>query len=136
MKKKLSLATSLVLLIFSSVLLGVAAEQATSNKAGKDAKNSNGGKKNQTGDPTNGKKVFQTNCQVCHETDSEKVKVGPGLKNVFKHPAHKLPSGKEQEHTANSVRELIVKGSGAMPEIGPVLSPTELEDVIAYLQTL
>ncbi|OFW20312.1 MAG: hypothetical protein A3H27_18155 [Acidobacteria bacterium RIFCSPLOWO2_02_FULL_59_13] len=132
-RKKLSLATALVLLIFSSVLLGVAAEQEISNKAGK---NSDDGKKKQTGDSAKGEKAFQTHCEVCHETDSEEVKIGPGLKGLFKKSPHKLPSGKQHEHTMDSIREQILKGSGDMPEMGLVLEPNELDDVIAYLQTL
>ena len=30
------------------------------------------------GDAANGKAVFETNCLICHEAESEDTKVGPG----------------------------------------------------------
>ena len=71
-----------------------------------------------------------------HESGSETAKVGPGLKGLFSNPAHKLPSGKDHRHTEAAVRELIEKGSDAMPPMGEVLSSQEMDDILAYLHTL
>lgn len=96
------------------------------------------GKNDQTqGDPANGKQVFADNCQTCHYADSEEAIVGPGLKGLFKKPPHKLADGTEHtQHTVPMIREQIVKGSSAMPPAGSALSEGELDDLIAYLQTL
>ena len=44
--------------------------------------------KGAAGDATKGKDVFESNCSVCHNSDSTETKVGPGLKGLkFKKPA-------------------------------------------------
>ena len=49
------------------------------------------GKKMAGGDAAKGKEVFDQNCAVCHNADSTDVKMGPGLKGLFK--KGKLTSG-------------------------------------------
>ena len=44
------------------------------------------------GDAAKGKAVFDQNCAVCHNADSSEVKMGPGLKGLFK-PGYKMKSG-------------------------------------------
>ena len=110
------------------LLLGMALQQ----EGGKDEK-----KEAAKGDPARGKQVFEANCQICHSADSEDATVGPGLKNLFKKPPHKLADGTEhKQHTVPLIRDQIVKGSSAMPPVGSALSAAELDDLIAYLQTL
>ena len=36
-------------------------------------------------DAAKGKANFEANCSVCHNSDSEERKMGPGLKGLFKH---------------------------------------------------
>ena len=86
------------------------------------------------GDAARGKEVFEAQCQICHEANSEEMLVGPGLKGLFKR--HKLPDGAEHEHAEAAIREQIVNGGGAMPPMGSALSDEQLDDLIAYLQTL
>jgi mono/diheme cytochrome c family protein len=89
------------------------------------------------GDAAKGKEVFDTNCSICHNSDSEEQKIGPGLKNLWKKPPHKLTDGTEHKtHTDALIREQILKGSSAMPPIGAALSEKELNDLMAYLHTL
>ena len=89
------------------------------------------------GDAAKGKDVFATNCALCHNAESADVLVGPGLKGLFHWPPHKLSDGTEhKEHTVEIIRKQIVEGGGAMMAVGAGLSAQELQDLIAYLQTL
>ena len=38
----------------------------------------------QKGDTAKGKEVFDANCSVCHNSDSDEAKIGPGLKGLTK----------------------------------------------------
>ena len=83
------------------------------------------------GDAAKGKEVFEQ-CSVCHNTDTDDVKVGPSLKGLFKHD--KLKNGSKV--TEMSVRAMINTGGNGMPAFGDLLSDTEKTDLIAYLKTL
>jgi cytochrome c len=85
-----------------------------------------------TGDAAKGKMVFDENCTVCHNSDSEEVKVGPGLKGLFKHD--KLKNGKKV--TDDNVKEMINMGGNGMPAYSDILSDDDRANVIAYLKTL
>lgn len=83
------------------------------------------------GDAKKGQSVFD-NCSVCHNADSAEMKIGPGLKGLFKR--EKLVNGKPVNDA--NVKALITEGSGGMPPFGDALSAQEKEDVVAYLKTL
>jgi cytochrome c len=84
------------------------------------------------GDAAKGKAIFESNCAVCHYADSDKKKVGPGLKGLFKQA--KLVNGKQV--TEANVRALIDAGGNGMPPYKEMLSNQEKSDLIAYLKTL
>lgn len=84
------------------------------------------------GDAAKGKDVFESNCTVCHNADSEEKKMGPGLKGLFKH--EKLKNGKKV--TEANVRAVIEAGGGGMPAYSDMLQADEKNDLIAYLKTL
>ena len=84
------------------------------------------------GDAAKGKMAFDENCSVCHNSDSEEVKVGPGLKGLFKH--EKLKNGKPV--TEDNVRAMINTGGNGMPSFADLLSDDERADVIAFLKTI
>jgi len=89
------------------------------------------------GDAAKGKETFEANCSICHNADSEEEKVGPGLKNLFKKPPHKMADGTEhKEHTDAMIRKQIKEGSSAMPPVGASFSDKEVDDLLAYLHTL
>ena len=83
------------------------------------------------GDAAKGKEVFDQ-CSVCHNADSTDVKIGPGLKGLFKRD--KLANGKPVNEA--NVREQINEGGNGMPAYKDILSDQEKDDVIAYLKTL
>jgi mono/diheme cytochrome c family protein len=90
-----------------------------------------------TGDIAKGKQVFEANCELCHNADSAEEKVGPGLKNLYKWPAHKLSDGTEHKtHTDDIMRKQIVDGGGAMAPMGDALSSDDVTNLLAYLRTL
>ena len=86
----------------------------------------------QKGDAAKGKEVFDQ-CSVCHNADSTEVKMGPGLKGLFK--KGKMTSTGKPVTDAN-VLEKINAGGNGMPAYKDILSDTEKANVIAYLKTL
>ena len=84
------------------------------------------------GDAEKGKSVFEDNCAVCHNADSDEKKMGPGLKGLFKHD--KLKNGKKP--TEANVKAIINAGGNGMPAYSDMLSDEERDNVLAYLKTL
>ena len=84
------------------------------------------------GDAEKGKAVFEDNCAVCHNADSDEKKMGPGLKGLFKH--EKLKNGKKP--TDANVSTIIKEGGNGMPAYSDMLSDDERANVLAYLKTL
>jgi Cytochrome C oxidase, cbb3-type, subunit III len=60
------------------------------------------------------------------------TKVGPGLKDLFKRD--KLVNGKPVN--PENVKGLVTDGSGSMPPFGDSISPTDKDNLVAYLNTL
>jgi cytochrome c len=84
------------------------------------------------GDAAKGKEVFEGQCGVCHNADSDEKKMGPGLKGLFK--KDKLTNGKKP--TEANIRAKIDDGGNGMPAYKDMLSDQEKDNVIAYLKTL
>jgi hypothetical protein len=79
-----------------------------------------------------GRSLFESKCAICHDPDSTRTIVGPGLKGLLKRPT--LPiSG--HPATAESIRFQLKQPMGRMPSFS-YLSSEEMEDLIAYLNTL
>jgi mono/diheme cytochrome c family protein len=95
-------------------------------------------KEDTKGDPAKGKEVFEAACALCHNADSNEAKAGgPGLKNLFHWPPHKLSDGTEhKEHTVENIRQRILEGNGKKRPVGAFLSEEALSNLLAYLQTL
>jgi mono/diheme cytochrome c family protein len=80
-----------------------------------------------------GRKIYDTECDRCHEPYSTKGKKGPGLKGVFQHqylPLSGLPANDER------VTDIIRMGRNEMPGYSQKLSQQEVQDLLAYLHTL
>ena len=84
------------------------------------------------GDAAKGKPVFENQCSVCHASDSNVKKLGPGLKGLLKKA--KLQNGKPANEA--NVRVLIDAGGNGMPAYKDLLNVAQKEDLIAYLRTL
>lgn len=79
-----------------------------------------------------GRTLFIARCSACHDPLSTGVIVGPGLKGVLKNPT--LPKSKRPA-TAETIRFQLRQPLGIMPSFA-YLSDDEMEDLIAYLNTL
>jgi cytochrome c len=86
----------------------------------------------QKGDAAKGKEVFEQ-CSVCHNSDSTEVKMGPGLKGLFK--KEKMTSSGKPVTEANILMKINEGGNG-MPSYKDILSDEEKANVIAFLKTL
>ena len=83
------------------------------------------------GDAAKGKEVFEQ-CSVCHNSDSDEKKMGPGLKGLYK--KDKLANGKKP--TDATIKSRIDEGGNGMPPYKDTLGDGEKEDLLAYLRTL
>jgi mono/diheme cytochrome c family protein len=87
----------------------------------------------QKGDAAKGKDVFDANCSVCHNSDSDEAKIGPGLKGLTKKA--KMSTADKKPTDAN-ILEQINSGGNGMPPYKDTLSDAEKTNLIAYLKTL
>ena len=80
-----------------------------------------------------GRKIYDAECERCHEPYSTKGKKGPGLKGMFQHSylsLSGLPANDER------VSDIIKLGRNEMPAYSQKLSQQDLKDLLAYLHTL
>lgn len=80
-----------------------------------------------------GRKVYDAECDRCHEPYSTKGKKGPGLQGVFKHPYLSLSGLPASD---DRVSDIIHLGRNEMPAYSQKLSSQELQDLLAYMHTL
>ena len=79
-----------------------------------------------------GAQVFNKNCSACHHTDSTAIKVGPGLKGVFKQDKFPVSGlGVSDEN----FRKQLMTPFDKMPPFGH-LADEKVDALIAYLKTL
>jgi len=80
-----------------------------------------------------GRKIYDANCDRCHQPYSSRGKKGPGLKGVFRHPylsLSGLPANDER------VSDIIRLGRNEMPGYSQTLSQQDIQDLLAYMHTL
>lgn len=80
-----------------------------------------------------GRKIYDAECDRCHEPYSTRGKKGPGLKGVFQHKylsLSGLPANDER------VTDIIRLGRNEMPGYSQKLSTQDIQDLLAYLHTL
>ena len=85
-----------------------------------------------TGGIVSGEMIFNENCGMCHYADSNRSKVGPGFKGLFKMdktPVQNIPV------TEDNIRKQIVEGGENMPPYS-YLSDDEIDRVVEYLKIL
>ncbi len=81
-----------------------------------------------------GARLFQQKgCTQCHFTESDKTKVGPGLKGLF--GREKLPESRRPV-TSENVRRQLVDPYEDMPVFKDDLTEAERESLIEYMKTL
>ena len=80
-----------------------------------------------------GRRLYDQQCDRCHEPYSSKGKKGPSLQDIFKKPylsISGLPANDER------VTEIIKFGRAKMPGFGQMLDDQRTADLLAYLHTL
>jgi mono/diheme cytochrome c family protein len=80
-----------------------------------------------------GRRIYDAECDRCHEPYSRGGKKGPGLKGIFQRKylsLSGLPANDER------VAEIIRLGRNEMPAYSQKLSPQDMQDLLAYLHTL
>ena len=80
-----------------------------------------------------GRKIYDAECDRCHEPDSTRGKKGPGLKGMFQQKylsLSGLPANDER------VTDIIRLGRKEMPGYSQKLNQQDIEDLLAYLHTL
>jgi mono/diheme cytochrome c family protein len=80
-----------------------------------------------------GRKIYDNECDRCHEPYSTRGKKGPGLKGVFK---NKYLSMSGLPANDDRVADIIRLGRKEMPAYSQKLSDQDLQDLLAYMHTL
>lgn len=80
-----------------------------------------------------GRKIYDSQCDHCHEPYSTHGKKGPGLKGVFKQPYLSLSGLPAND---DRVVDIIRLGRKEMPGYSQTLSQQDIEQLLAYLHTL
>lgn len=80
-----------------------------------------------------GRKIYDAECDRCHQPYSTRGRKGPGLKGVFQRKylsLSGLPANDER------VSDIIRMGRNEMPGYSQKLNSQEMQDLLAYLHTL
>jgi mono/diheme cytochrome c family protein len=123
---------------YNSPVLGApfSAEGIMPAKAHRDRQNGDQAGKMESGTDQgaafSGQEVFTDNCSMCHLADSNKSKVGPGLKGLYM--MKKTPT-LDNPVTDDVIRKQILEGGESMPPYSH-LTEEEGEAVMEYLKTL
>ena len=80
-----------------------------------------------------GRRIYDAECDRCHQPYSTRGRKGPGLKGIFQHQylsLSGLPANDER------VTDIIRLGRNEMPGVSQKLNQQDIEDLLAYLHTL
>jgi mono/diheme cytochrome c family protein len=80
-----------------------------------------------------GRRIYDAECDRCHEPYSTRGKKGPGLKGIYQHKylsLSGLPANDER------VSDIVRLGRNEMPGFSQKLSQQDIQDLLAYLHTL
>jgi mono/diheme cytochrome c family protein len=80
-----------------------------------------------------GRRIYDAECDRCHQPYSTRGRKGPGLKGVFQRKYLSLsclPANDER------VADIVRLGRNEMPGFSQKLSPQDMQDLLAYLHTL
>jgi mono/diheme cytochrome c family protein len=80
-----------------------------------------------------GRRIYDAECDRCHQPYSTRGRKGPGLKGIFQHKylsLSGLPANDER------VADIVRLGRNEMPGFSQKLSPQDMQDLLAYLHTL
>ncbi len=132
MKKNLLLLLPSVLILFAFTFKDLQTDPWKAPDSAKSIKNPVEASK-QIVSGKKGKKVFQTNCIVCHGETG--VGNGPGGKSINPKPAD-LTSAKVQSQTDGEIFWKITNGRGPMIKWEPVIPEAQRWDLVNYIRSL
>jgi mono/diheme cytochrome c family protein len=76
--------------------------------------------------------VYKDRCAICHFSESDTGKIGPGLKGLYKRGKF-ADAGRVDDAT---IENRILNGGKDMPPFRSVLTAGQVRDLMAYLKTL
>lgn len=82
---------------------------------------------------TRGKALFGKKCAVCHNAESERRKIGPGLKGLNHRGTFRVNGNKVNDKT---LKTWIENGDNQMPPFKDALSADEIRDLVQYVRAL
>jgi mono/diheme cytochrome c family protein len=82
---------------------------------------------------SSGRKIYDAQCDRCHEPYSTKGKKGPGLKGIFQNKYLSLSGLPAND---DRVVDIIRLGRNEMPGYSQTLSSQDIQNLLAYLHTL
>jgi mono/diheme cytochrome c family protein len=80
-----------------------------------------------------GRRIYDEECDRCHEPYSTHGKKGPGMKSVFKHQYLELSGMPAND---DRVTDIVRMGRDKMPGFGQVLTQQQITNLLAYMHTL
>ncbi len=79
-----------------------------------------------------GERTFMRNCASCHGADGKGLPI-PGYQVP---PADLTTAQFQSTHDDAAIRSILMNGKGAMPPLGKLLPPSELDELIMYVRSL
>src|SRR5947199_10756064 len=80
-----------------------------------------------------GRHIYDQYCDRCHAPYSSRGRQGPSLKGVFKKQYLSMSGMPAND---DRVRDIVSIGRNKMDGFGNILTPGQVDDLIAYLHTL
>jgi len=80
-----------------------------------------------------GRRIYDAECDRCHQPYSTRGRKGPGLKGIFQHKYLSLSGLPAND---DRVADIIRLGRNEMPGFSQKLSPQDMQDLLTYLHTL
>ena len=124
-RKKALLATGLCLVTGALLLAQVPGKNASGQQSA-------GGSPASPAEIEQGKKLFNTQCAICHYSASPAKKIGPGLRGLARRGTY--ADGKLVDDA--SLREWLEKGGKNMPGLKGALNAEQIRELVVYLKTL
>jgi len=80
-----------------------------------------------------GRHIYDQYCDRCHAPYSSRGRQGPSLEGIFKKPYLSMSGMPAND---DRVRDIVTLGRNKMDGFGNVLTPEQVNDLLAYLHTL
>jgi mono/diheme cytochrome c family protein len=85
------------------------------------------------GNAEHGKQLYEDNCMSCHGSAGEGK---PAMYKKAKAKIVHLGSEEAQKKSDDSIRKAIMEGVGKMDKVEELVTPQQVDDVIAYVRAL